>query len=113
MVNSFPGYGENVAKSMIGKGLTIIYAIIMIPITTASLVLSGRLITASIKYLIVVFESRVLKRTKIIRFQRKVVGIEILLNAVLIVLQAALYHKTVLHYRGLFDAFYYIFIRYN
>ena len=86
------------------------YAMIFIPITTASVVFCGRFITAVIKYFITTFESKVLKRNKIVRFQRKVISIEIILNTLLIPSLALAYHMTHLRNHDFFEAFYFTFI---
>uniref|UniRef100_A0A7M5U2V6 Potassium channel domain-containing protein n=2 Tax=Clytia hemisphaerica TaxID=252671 RepID=A0A7M5U2V6_9CNID len=104
------GYGRVVAKSDLGKFLTIIYAMFAIPITTASVVFLGRFITAVIKYLIIFFESRVLKRDKITKFQRKVIFIEVLLNIILVLILSLLYKKTILQHQGFLESVYYVLI---
>ena len=99
-----------VAKSVLGKALVIIYAMIFIPITTASVVFCGRFITATIKYFIICFESRVLKRGIITKVQRKVISIEVILNIILVLTLSLLYNKTVLRNKDFFDSVYFVFI---
>ncbi|XP_066911149.1 potassium channel subfamily K member 4-like [Clytia hemisphaerica] len=104
------GYGNIVAKSDMGKFLTIIYAIFAIPITTASVVFCGRFITAVIKYLIIFFESRVLKRNKIVKFRSKIIFAEIILNLASITALSLFYHFTLLRKKPFFDSVYFVFI---
>ncbi|XP_066911148.1 potassium channel subfamily K member 9-like [Clytia hemisphaerica] len=104
------GYGRTVAKSMLGKCLVMTYATFSIPITTASVVFCGRFITAVIKYFVISFESRVLKHNKITKFQRKVTSIIVMLNTLVILMLALLYHMTSLQNHGFFEAFYFTFI---
>ena len=87
-----------------------VYAMIFIPITTASVVFCGRFITAKIKYFIVALETKVMKRDKIKWFQTKIITIQVLLNLVFMMLQAKLYHHFGLQKKGLFDAVYFVFI---
>ena len=99
-----------VAKSVLGKALTIIYAVIFIPITTASVVFCGRFTTAVIKYFIISFESRLLKQDKVTRFERKIIAIQVALNIKFILLTSMFFHKTLLEHLTIFDSFYFIFI---
>ena len=99
-----------VAKSDFGKALTIIYAMIFIPITTASVVFCGRFITAAIKYLIISFESKVLKRDKIVKFKAKIILAEILLNMASVSALSLFYLCTLLRNKSFFDAVYFVFI---
>ena len=83
---------------------------IFIPIGTASVVFCGRFITAVIKYFIITFESRILKREKITKFARKIIAIQVALNIKFILLTSLFYHKTLLKHLTFFDSFYFVFI---
>ena len=87
-----------------------VFAMISIPITTASVVFCGRFITAAIKYFIISFESRVLKHDKITKCQRKIMCIELLLNLTVTLLLSLLDNKTSMQNYSFFDSFYFIFI---
>ena len=83
---------------------------IFIPITTASVVFCGRFITATIKYFIIAFESRVLKRDKIVKLKAKIILAETLLNLVSINALSLFYHCTLLKDKSFFDSIYFVFI---
>ena len=104
------GYGRIVARSDVGKALTIIYAMIFIPITTASVVFCGRFITAAIKYLIIFFESKVLKRDKIVKFRVKIILAQTLLNLASVTALSVFYYRTLLRNKSFFDSVYFVFI---
>ena len=83
---------------------------IFIPITTASVVFCGRFITATIKYFIITFESRVLQRKKVTKFERKIIATQVVLNIKFILLLSLFYHRTTLRHLTFFDSFYFAFI---
>ena len=94
MITNFLGYGVTVTKSTLGRMLTILYALISIPCTSATLIYCGRLIVGIIKFLVVTFEGKLLKRKRIHYFQRKFITLQ-LLATVGSVMLFAYYHNSI------------------
>jgi len=83
-----------VTKSTLGRMVTVLYALIAIPCTTATLIYCGRFIVSIIKLVVVVFEGRLLKRNRIQYFQRKFITLQ-LLTTIGIVMVFAYYNYLV------------------
>ncbi|XP_066920667.1 potassium channel subfamily K member 9-like [Clytia hemisphaerica] len=104
------GFGIIVPKSTPGRALTILFALCGIPIATVTTMACGKTIDGCIKYLIIGFEEKILKRKQIVWFKRKVALVEVSTTMTLILL-SALYKKTEgFHRETYFDCVYYIFI---
>ncbi|XP_066923609.1 potassium channel subfamily K member 9-like [Clytia hemisphaerica] len=102
------GYGRTVAKSTLGRALTIVMAIIGIPMASANVLFCGKAINNTIKYLIVCFENACLKRQKIVWLKRKVAAVQIYLTISTILLHSVFYKMTTLQESSFFEIIYYV-----
>ena len=93
-----------------GKTLTMVYAIIGIPLTSASMIYLGRVITLAIKLLVVTCEECLFSRRKVSRLTTKVACMEIFLCILTLYLVSLYQHLSGLRNHDFFDAVYYTFI---
>ena len=76
----FPlGYGHIACQSALGKIVTMLYALVCIPITTMALYYSSNIVLSLVQIFIIFIEHRLLKRQQITRYQRKIFVTQIVL----------------------------------
>ena len=106
----FTGYGNVVPRSQVGRGLTILFALCLIPLATTSVIFCGRALASMIKLFVVVFEERFLGRKRIVWFQRKFIIVQVGMSVSLMMIHALFYNKFILKNQTFLDAVYFTFI---
>ena len=110
------GYGDIVCRSDLGKIVTMIYALISIPVCTAALVYASDIVVCLVQLAIILVEHQFLRRPRIVGFQRK----RIIIQAVLLLSTFAINCKIGYPYIvstedpsakvGILDTIYFVFI---
>ena len=90
--------------------VTILYALISIPCTSATLIYCGRLIVGIIKLIVVTFEGKLLKRKRIHYFQRKFIGLQLLATVGSVMLFAYYHNSIVAPSQSFSTSLYFVFI---
>ena len=103
------GYGNTVPQSVMGKALTMVYALIGIPLTSAAMIYVGRVITLAIKLLLVTIEECLRKNT-ISKLKIKAACVEVFLCLLNLYILSLYQHLTGLRNYSFFDAVYFSFI---
>lgn len=80
------GYGNLTPKTKLGQGLTILFCLIGLPMSTLAFKTAGELIAAGIKQAVVITETRCLKREEPAHLQMKTLLSTILATIVLLLL---------------------------
>ena len=97
-------------KSFLGKGLTIIWGLLSIPMSTISVVFCGRFIASVTKLGIVTFETKILKRQSIHNLCKKLIGIQILLNILSGLIYSVIVNEMIFPDRHFLDSIYFVFV---
>ena len=87
-----------------------IYATLSIPIASLTTIYCAKTIDHCVKYLVLLFEQRALKRQRVVWFTRKCACIEMLYLVLMIMFYAWRQHDTILRHHTFFDAVYHVFI---
>eukprot|EP00111_Clytia_hemisphaerica_P021106 TCONS_00062179-protein len=104
------GYGRVVTNTTAGRALTMVYATISIPIASLTTIYCAKTVDNCVKYMVLMFEQRALKRQKVVWFTRKCACIEMVYLVFMIMFYAWRQHDTILRNYTFFDAVYHVFI---
>ena len=76
------GFGHVVCRSVLGKIVTMLFAVIAIPLTTSGLYMTSKQVNYLIQYIVLSVEHKILHRDKVVAFTRKTVLIQFLILAI-------------------------------